>query len=395
MMILQTPQSARNRIIDRVLICLFLAALLTPLVLWSFRADVFFSEAEKRELQHFPVVTEQGSVTEFTKKFDNYFQDHFGMREWLIRRYQREASKRFGVSGVPDVLVGLEDWLYLFGTDMPDDLQGKLRFSDQEQALFWQQLQKTRAWMQEQGAAYIFVVAPNKQSIYPEYLPEYFQVSQTASRLDQLLASQPLGETEGILDTRTAIRRDKSKVRLYDKTDTHWNAQGAYLAYQAILARSQSLFPEQIRQPEFSFALNWADGPGGDLAVMRGEGDSVIEQRPVLETGNFSAIPRVISQELQALLTTPPLKVAYTVKDKRPLRVLVLHDSFFEKLKPFVSETYGSVLYIWRFLDEARKYPDTEELKQVVALYKPDLVIDEIVERNLSQYLPLKTTPEK
>lgn len=395
MMMVQTQQSDRNRIVDYILIGIFLTVLMIPLVLWIFRADTFFSEAEKRELEHFPVVTEQGSVTEFTKKFDSYFQDHFGLREWLIRRYQREASKRFGVSGVPDVLVGREGWLYLFGADMPDDLRGKLQFSEQELALFWQKLQKTRAWMQKQGAAYIFVVAPNKQSIYPKYLPDYFQVSHMRSRLDQLLASRPPGETEGIVDTRTEIRQKKSQMRLYDKTDTHWNAQGAYLAYQEILARSQDLFPKQIRQPQFSFAVNWVDGPGGDLAVMRGEGDSVIEQRPVLKTGNFSAIPRVISQELQVLLPEPPLQVTYTVKGNRPLRVLVLHDSFFEKLKPFVSETYGSVLYIWRFLDGVRKYPNIEELKQVVALYKPDLVIDEIVERNLSQYLPPQTAPDE
>ena len=76
----------RNRLTDLALMLVFLAALFVPLLSFLLQKNVQYSEVEKRELQTFPVLADQHSITGFTRSFDAYFQDHFGLREWFIHR---------------------------------------------------------------------------------------------------------------------------------------------------------------------------------------------------------------------------------------------------------------------------------------------------------------------
>jgi hypothetical protein len=381
-------EPTQNRLTNSLIIALFLTAILTPFSIWVLQKDVSFSEVEKRELNNFPTIQKQ-SIPEFTYAFDAYFQDHFGLREWFINRYHREASKRFGVSGVPDVVEGREGWLYLSHDSMLDDLQGRLDFSDPEKKVFWNHLITKESWFDEQNIAYIFLVAPNKQSIYPEYLPSHFRLSSKPSRLDELLSAQPVHGGASLLDVRSDLRMEKNNSRLYNKSDSHWNAQGANLAYLAIMKRNQLLFTEVKAQEEFHFLQEWKNTPGGDLAEMIGKKDSIVEQRPVVNTGKFTSALKAIEEPLTSFLSSSQLQVYQTTKTNRSLKVLVLHDSFFGILSPFISESYGDVLFVNRYQNDATSTFFTEsKLKELVSLFKPDLVIEELVERNLPNFIP-------
>ena len=379
-----------NRLADSFIIVLFLTAIVAPLCVWIVQTDVFFSEVEKRELNRFPKLQSQ-SITEFTNTFDAYFQDHFGLREWFIQRYHREASKRFGVSGVPDVVEGRDGWLYLSHNSILDDLKGRSHFSDQEKKSFWDHLIEKEEWFKKQNIAYMFLIAPNKQSIYPEYLPVHFQSSPKPSRLDNLLSTQPAKGGESLLDVRSDIRIEKHNTRLYSKSDSHWNAQGAYLAYLAMMKRNQLLFPEIQAQEEIYLNPEWQNAPGGDLAEMIEKKDSIVEQKPVINTGNFTAILKTIETPVTNFLKPSQLLVFQTTKVNRHLKVLVLHDSFFGILSPFISESYENVLYVYRYQnDTTSSFLNQDRLKELVSIYKPDLVIEELVERNLPIFLPDK-----
>lgn len=379
---------ARNRLVDSAIILIFLVALSAPLLTWLVQKDVFYSEVEKRELQPFPSIANRDSITEFTRAFDDYFQDHFGLREWLIHRYQREVSKRFGISGVPSVVEGIDGWLFFSGNQVLDDLKGRLRFSKEDAQLFWRKLSQKEAWFKKRGAAYIFWVAPNKQSIYPEYLPPYYKQLRKASRLDQLLAGRPKEGGKSFLDVRSRLSQGKSMMRLYDKSDTHWNYQGAYLAYQAIMERTHSLFPDFQARDSFHFAPMWETHVGGDLAQMMGRMQSIVEKRPTVETHDFISVWKELETQLTDLLILPQLKPSYSKKKSGKLRVLVLHDSFFNHLKPFIGQSFAEVLYVWQYYDRATlEFLSSEKLTALMEIFQPDLVIEETVERSLPHFL--------
>ena len=377
----------RNRLVDSAIILVFLIVLSVPLLTSLAQKDVSYSEVEKRALQPFPSINDQNSITGFTRAFDDYFQDHFGLREWLIHRYQREVSKRFGMSGVPNVVEGRDGWLYFSGERSLDDLKGDVRFSQEDEQLFWHKLAQKEAWFKKRGAAYIFWVAPNKQSIYPEYLPLHYQQDRKASRLDQLLAARPNKGGKAFLDVRSRFSQKKSKMRLYDKSDTHWNYQGAYLAYQAIMERTHLLFPDFQVPDSFQFAPMWGDYVGGDLALTMGRRQSIVEKRPILESRDFTSVRKELGPQLTDLLILPQLKPFYSEKKSGQLRVLVLHDSFVNHLKPFMGESFAEVLYVWQYYDTATlEFFSSDNLAALMDIYQPDLVIEETLERYLHRF---------
>ena len=378
----------RNRPIELAIILIFTIALFAPLLTWTLQKDVLYSEAEKRELQPFPAITHQQSITGFTREFDSYFQDHFGLREWLIHRYHREIKKRFGISGVPLVVEGSDGWLFFSGDRILDDLKGNLHFSEEEKQRFRHLLAEKKAWLKKRGAAYIFMVGPNRQNISPEYLPLHYQQLKEASRLDQLLAGGPDDIGESLLDVRPFLRRKKSETRLYDKSDTHWNYQGAFLAYQALMERTRTLFPDFQPRERFHFIPDWQTGKGGDLALMSGNSQATVEQRPMVDTRDFTTVEKALAKELTSLLYPPQLKPFYSEKKTGQLRVLVLHDSFFNTISPFSCESFREALYVWQYYDATTlEFFNRENLTALLDIYQPDLVIEETVERFLPRFL--------
>ncbi|MEN8200524.1 MAG: hypothetical protein ABFR63_10685 [Thermodesulfobacteriota bacterium] len=378
----------RQRLPELAIISIFLLAVTTPLLGWLLGKDLFYSEAEKRELISFPEIGQYQSITGFSRAFDDYYQDHFGMREWFIHRYQREVDKRFGATGFADVVEGGDGWFFYAGDGLLEDLRGELHFSDKQRQLFWNRMEEREEWLGARGVAYIFLVAPDKQSIYPEYLPLSLRQTMGESRLDQLLAAKPQGKSQTLLDIRSRLQREKGEHVLYDRSDTHWNLRGSSYAYRAIVERTQTLFPAFISRPDFHFAPRLSYLPGGDLAQMIGRSKEIAEGRPVLMTTAFSGVEKPLPEEIADLVTLPALQAQYSENQRGQLRVLVLHDSFFNQLRPFVSETYASVLYLWKYADRKTLGFFTEKrMTDLIEIYEPDLVIEETVERRLPRFL--------
>ncbi len=377
-----------DRVTEYALILIFLFALTTPLVLWISQHDTTYSKTEKRYLYPLSDVLKQGAVTNITHGFDQYFQDHFGLRDWMIHRYQREMTKRFGTTGTASVLEGQDNWLFFALDGLPDDFKGQARFTPAEQRHFWTELQRRKQWYQSHNAKYMLLVAPNKQSIYPEFLPHPLQDNAAPTRLDTLLKTQPQWSEDTILDVRPQLLAAKKHYRLYDITDTHWNYRGAYIAYQGITALSQNFFSWYTHSPTFQFAGGWDFLPGGDLALMSGRTATTTEARPILVKDHFTSQKRPLARSIKELLTLPELQPEYYHNPNGRLRVLILHDSFFNPLKPFVSEKYGDTLFIWTHYNDATLYYFTAStMARLLEIYKPDIIIEEIVERHLEQFL--------
>jgi len=379
-----------------LLIFIFILSITSPLLLFLAHHDAVYSKAEKRYLHPFADVLQQQSLTRMTKAFDLYFQDHFGLRNWMIHRYQREMDKRFGKTGVASVLKGENNWLFFALDNLPEDFKGKAQFSPDEQGYFWKELSRRKQWHADHGSSYMLLIAPNKQSIYPEFLPKDLQPQSAPTRLDKLLESRPNSAENTLIDVRPLLLAEKKQHRLYDITDTHWNYRGALIGYQAIQQLAGKLFPDYQGRSTFHFGEGWDYLPGGDLALMSGRSATTTEARPILVKDHFTARKQLIAQPLQALLSLPELQPEYYHNPQGQLRVLILHDSFFNPLKSFVSEGFGETLFIWTHYNDATLYFfSASRMARLLEIYQPDLVIEEIVERHLEQFLyPLTGSEE-
>lgn len=382
-----TRQTTVRAASDWLIISLFSTLICVPLVLALTGPGQDYSSEEKRFLAEFPKFGSPGQgFTVLARDIDRYYQDHFGLREFFIHRYHREVNKRFAAASAPDVLTGKDGWLFYTGERVLEDLMGRIPLSREQLAQLAARVGDTRAWLAAKGISYLALVAPDKQSIYPEYLPDFYQNAKGATRLDQAVAALNRDPATAILDLRPVLLRNKEQ-RLYDKTDTHWNQLGAYCGSREILRAVAERFPGEDFQTDFSVGALWRQDPAGDLAQLSGRGETLSEMRPEM-FALLRAKEIELSPSLREILKLKQLDPYYTKRQGRKLRVLVLHDSFMNPMKPFLSESFGEVLYIWKYFDRnIENFLSREVMDKVLAEYQPDLVIDQVVERHLDWLL--------
>jgi hypothetical protein len=363
-----------------VIIGAFLFMVYLPLIMTDFSTNTEWSSAEKRRLAELPALDlKPGTLATFPSRFEAYFNDHFGYRSLFIRQYTRIMKKYFARSPVPMVLIGKNNWLFFTFPNLIDDFVGADPFTQEELETWRLNLENKRDWLAKRGIRYLFVVVPNKQTIYPEYLPDYLQKERGQSRLQQLMAYLKTHSDVSILDLSGSLTEAKKRHRLYHLTDTHWNDNGAYVAYRAIMDRVGQWFPEVPFTQNRIVKTESIVGKGGDLAGLLDMADTMNEERPVIRVQPTTCSAK-IERDLADFSKTPAnlikIKPFMTNCDTSKLRAVVFRDSFFEQLIPFIAEDFNQIDYIWKKYDHAI-------MIKLIAQQKPQIVIEEMLERFL------------
>jgi hypothetical protein len=313
--------------------------------------------------------------TDFFTAFDSWFADRIGLRLVLIR-----IGTGFHVGGLQrptarQVVFGLDGWMFWpdDGDKVPvtmADIRGHLRLEPDEIRQIGTHLRAIRERLATCGRTAFVVVAPNKQSIYPEYLLGDRAVP-ASTRLDDLLQRLDPSVSGMVIDPRPELRAAKAapEPRLYNKTDTHWNQLGAFHAYRKIVQALNRA--RRVSRPELASLAHYdvvvQRYEGGDLAVRMlfspwrfPDRDVILRPRP--------EVPMVSSTLLGArgqMLTNP----------EGTGRLLLEGDSFGPPLADFLARHFESVLV-----------PETGRFDgEVVARERPDVLLLEVAERNLNR----------
>lgn len=360
------------------LIIFFLGVIFLPLMKMILTPDKSqLSKTEKRKLAPMPSFPRDfSSFIDFPQQFEIYFNDNFGFREKLVHRYLREMKKRFGKIESSRVIDGRDGWLFYTGDDMQQDFLGDVPLSNQKLEGWIADQERKEKWLSERGIRYLLVIAPNKQSIYPEYLPDYLVNVKGTTRFEQLENFFDGKLPSYMLSFHEILHDSKNSARLYDKTDTHWNLFGGYIAYNQIVDRLSQWYPAAEFKVDFTFQEELAVEKGGDLAEMIMMQDSLNEERPILT--EYDKCSKDYPFNLHLSDIGPEKKEIPKMRgcSSAHLKALVFHDSFFHRISPFLTENFKQVVYL------SKKY-DQENVEQLIELFHPDLVIEERVERFL------------
>jgi len=107
--------------------------------------------------------------------------------------------------------------------------------------------------------------------MYPEYLPaDKRPAPGTLSRLDQFWAMAASLDGVPIVDLRIPLMQAKPHQQLYFPSDTHWNSQAAWLAYQAIAHALATQDPSRSVLPVAEMRWEHKSARIGDLTVLMG-----------------------------------------------------------------------------------------------------------------------------
>jgi len=322
----------------------------------------------------------------FLRKTEAYFNDHFGLRTQLLQSHSRLVLQLFRASSSPKVIIGRQGWLYLaHGGDFDNEInyyRNVLPFTRQELEQFRKILEERRDWLARRGIRYLFMLAPAKSTIYPEFMPAAYNKVHSRSRLDQLKEYLSRYSNLQLLDLRPALLREKQSHRIYHKTDSHWNELGGYFAYKEMITRLSEYFPQMRPLPLDGFTLGQASTPGGDLAIM------LSLQRTLFREMRITLTPKVPSRTRLAAPTPGFRPKARWVRlhaiecpDGRIPAAVMVHDSYAQQLHPYLSEHFRRIVYIW---DWSMRF-----FIQVIEKEKPWVIIDEMSERSLLNPIPV------
>jgi hypothetical protein len=364
------------RTVDRALVGIFLATITLPLAATLAGVEGADPIEENRTFAPFPALAPTWSALSGSGPgLTSWFDDHFAFRSTLVRWDAALRFRALGVSPTSSIVAGREGWLF-YADDGAVEEFGRLTEFEPEGLANWRKtIKRTGEWLEHQGTAYVFTVAPDKHLVYPEFLPTGITPIGERSKVDQLF--EALAGVGSALDLRPALAAGRASARVYHRTDTHWNDCGAWIAYREIIEAVRRQVPQIAPAwPRTDFAPVRLRVPAGDLAGMMG-------LRRVLDEHIVTLVPRRVrrAQVIEpagGVLTAHHGWLVTEIPGSTLPRAVVFRDSFTSALVPFLSEHFSRVVYTWQQDFDA----------PLIEREGPDVVIQEIVSRHLYTFAP-------
>lgn len=328
------------------LIIFFIIFIYIPLFGLVFNIQDGLENTEKRNLEKFPKFN---TPVQFIDDFSKYFRDNFGFRYTFMRfasNLKIKLFKTYPKNIDIKVLKGLEPWLfYKLGNEI-EDFEGRVPFSDEKIVKIIKNNEERERKLAP-AKFYIFI-PPDKTVVYSEFLPENIRAKENIqnSRISGLLKANAK-----IIYPKDILIKNKGKGLLYFKTDTHWTYLGAYFGYRELMSEIQKDFGDKYLAP---------------LNIERFSKEEYENTKP-----DLADITDIGHKNTEKSFKYNCLKN----EDMSDLRMIVFGDSFLEYLEPFLKCNFKNI----KFMNS--KTIDMKAVKE----FKPDIVILEIVQRNLRQ----------
>ena len=367
---------------DRIVALLFAVGIAWPGLALIFTWDRALTSFENRPAAAWPT---PALTREFAPAFDRAFSDRFGGRDLLVRLHHGSLLGMFGVSSLNTVMVGRHGWYFWLGEDghsLDRHYRATKDFPQSDVDGTARELVRRSEWLASKGIAYLVVVVPDKFTIYPEYLPSWVARSGKPTPYDRVRDALARDGRVAFLDLRPALVAAKPRERVYYQTDSHWNFNGAIVGYEELMRAVRHKLGERMPEvvpasrPPYTAGVDYYSG---DLLQMLGMPSLVREDdvAPLAKVlGDTTRCGRRIDKG-----EYPGFEIYVCDKPGLP-RAVMLRDSMAISLIPLLSENFSRIVYIGSYtLDRA-----------VIEREKPDIVIEELVERSLHApgALPMK-----
>ena len=316
--------------------------------------------AENRTLSGMPSLwTEQGGWNgNYFEELQTYVAEHFAFRSELVEADSVLKYRLLHTPGDDQVVIGKEGWLF-FGETLAD--YAGVSLSDDELDGIAERLAGVSEYVRSQGKQPLFVIVPNKNSIYPEYMPARFGSRAETRNLTQL-QERMSDQNIPYVDAYHILLANKETDELYLHEDTHWNNTGARLVLNEIYAAYglsgryglTGYTIEEIHEPDL-------------YKILFPSEEHYEEQRIYEEEGSYTYVGRMHSLDDITIRTQ-------SSEDSSEGAILVYRDSFGRAMIPYIGTTFQSAVF-------NRSTPYDLSL---VENTECDYVLFEIVERNLA-----------
>ena len=358
------------------LITFFLLLLLLYPLLYLFPGHD--NNTENRTLFKFPKVTSE-NATSIPKYIDSYIDDHMPFKSATTRFYSRFMVEALHTSTANTVILGKSKFLfydskYDGGSDTVADYAVTDPYSEEKLSHYARQLEKLQKEFAKIGTKFYLMIAPNKESIYPEFMPDYVNRYSEKTRADVLVNYLRTHSVVPVIYPKDALLAAKANNMLYYRNDTHWNELGGLIAARSLLNATLD-----IPMPKESYILATEEAGVKNLEVFMDLANNLslrtvlpeLFYKPVEESRPFSMDGEIGDYYYGSHLIS--------FGDQDSTSIMMVRDSFFSSVHAYMAGYFSRGDFFWT---------SPKELMQILeqaSEQKPDIFVYEIVERNLDE----------
>jgi hypothetical protein len=283
--------------------------------------------------------------------------EHSRAVRWSVVSLSPESDK---------VLFGKQGWLFLRHdtNNVIGQHTGQVKLNPWAQQAWKGVLRDRMSVTARLGICWLCLAVPDKESLYPEYLPSAIELAPSRPVHDFLkVASAVNAPVEYVLED---LRLAKDSADLFSKTDTHWNFRGAYVAYRTIcrLLAERDIELDVIKENSIYWSEHISQGDLGSKVhpdppsspTIRAELDRQ-QGRLVFDNGvrNHGRVMRFAQRRSQGLTC------------------VVFGESFTHYLLPFLKETFQHLIFVHTSM----------LVREILEQERPDVVLSLPLERFL------------
>jgi hypothetical protein len=312
----------------------------------------------------------------YLKKYNLYFEDQFGFRSELIAWYAAYKTQVWHSSPIPEkVLMGKNNWLYTVEDSLMEDYRGMRKFKQAQLEEIYANLMYRKKRLLQMGIEYYVIIAPNKQTIYHEFIPSKYTRVDPQTRWLQTKTFLNQQGNNFIIDPTEELLRQKQAYPSYFKTDLHWNNMGAYYASQMLLGEMRKKFPQVHTHALNEYTIQPTPFTQGDMARMIHAG-YIEDVQYEFTSPSLQQIVYANAPLFPSYVSTQPIIQTFTPDTTQP-HVLMFRDSFGNGMIQFISQESNKAVYVWTHVFDWA----------IIEQEKPDVVVHEISEKLIHKFL--------
>lgn len=310
------------------------------------------------------------TITGYPRAFEAYYNDYLPMKNTLVSTYSKIDSKLFNKSISSKVIFGSDDWLFYNNPQDGNSIWTYKRmeaYSDSQLEEIYNRLISIKAALFAKGVDFILFIAPNKEEVFDEKMPNYILRGSAPNKAEQLVQYVQSRGGIKVVFPQKALIEVKREWTPYFRHDTHWNALGAFIGASALLnamgVKTKSLDQVSIVPKEVQT---------GDLLNM----GKIVNFRPDIDytISNYSL------NEAECIEDDFYGTYRYRTGVIEGRKILVIRDSFSTAMMPFVSSEFKESVWIHH-----ASYDES-----YIDKYQPDILVLQYVERSIDLLLSIK-----
>ena len=355
--------------LSKLYIVVFMGMLLSLSVLMPFsKSDM---DKEKREAAKLPKLVKENKINlDFFNELTDYFSDNFAFRQELSTADAMIKAKVFKTSNQERVVLGKDGWLY-YSESMHDYL-GEDVMSEREIHSAARVLYLLQENCETKGVSFLFAIAPNKNSLYPQFMPDNYIKTDEPTNFERL-RNEMLSYDINFVDLHDAFLKDERIM--YHRWDSHWNNEGATFAVDLLF---DNLSKEHYDYTEEPYKIEASHR--GDLYNILYPALDALDDNFIYEKEHeYTYVNDVKSTEDPIILTQ---------NSGAEGSLVMFRDSYGNATIPYIADEYQRGFF-------SKGQP--VDLDQTT-YQNADTVMYEIVERNIPwiiEYLPYMDAPRR